>query len=186
IDLPLRALFESPTVAELARKVDVAHRSGQHTTMPVLVKQLRSAEEPLSFAQQRLWFLDQLQPGSAFYNLPAAVRLTGPLDESALRRTFDELVRRHEALRTTFQVRDGQPAQVITPAAGAVLEVVDLEALPQAEREAEAQRRAQREAQRPFDLGQGPLFRAKLLRLSATEHVLVLVMHHIVSDGWSM
>ncbi|WP_338282824.1 amino acid adenylation domain-containing protein, partial [Corallococcus caeni] len=189
VELPLRALFEAPTVSGLARKVDAAvlgtHDAGR-TGIPALVPVARTGAEPLSFAQQRLWFLDQLQPGSTQYNLPAAIRLSGRLDVSALERTFAELVRRHEALRTTFQVRDGQPFQVITPVAGAVLEVVDLEALPQVEREAEAQRRAQRETQRPFDLGQGPLFRAKLLRLTATEHVLVLVMHHIVSDGWSM
>nr|WP_279636042.1 non-ribosomal peptide synthase/polyketide synthase [Corallococcus terminator] len=186
VELPLRALFEAPTVAELAQKVESARQSGRRATMPALVKQERKGEEPLSFAQQRLWFLDQLQPGSAFYNLPAAVRLSGPLDVEALRRTFDELVRRHESLRTIFQVRDGHPAQVVAPSSKSVLESVDLETLPATEREAEAQRRAQWESQRPFDLSQGPLFRAKLLRLSATEHVLVLVMHHIVSDGWSM
>ncbi|WP_369414579.1 non-ribosomal peptide synthase/polyketide synthase [Corallococcus soli] len=186
VELPLRALFEAPTVEELALKVESVQKSGHSATMPALVKQVRSDEEPLSFAQQRLWFLDQLQPGSAFYNLPAAVRLSGPLDVEALRRTFDELVRRHESLRTTFQVRDGQPTQVVAPSAKTVLESVDLEALPVDERETEAQRRAQWESQRPFDLSQGPLFRAKLLRLSASDHVLVLVMHHIVSDGWSM
>ncbi|RYZ40222.1 MAG: amino acid adenylation domain-containing protein, partial [Myxococcaceae bacterium] len=186
IDLPLRALFEAPTVAALAQQVESARRSGQRMTLPALVKQERTGEAPLSFAQQRLWFLDQLQPGSDFYNLPAAVRLSGPLDVEALRRTFNELVRRHESLRTSFPVRDGQPAQAIAPATQAVLESEDFAALPAAEREAEAQRRAQQESQRPFDLAQGPLFRAKLLRLSATEHVLVLVMHHIVSDGWSM
>ncbi|RYZ35011.1 MAG: amino acid adenylation domain-containing protein, partial [Myxococcaceae bacterium] len=182
VELPLRALFEAPTVAELAQKVE----SGRRATITTLVKQARTGQEPLSFAQQRLWFLDQLQPGSAFYNLPAAVRLSGPLDVEALRRTFDELVRRHESLRTSFPVRDGQPMQVVVPAAHSILESEDLAALPVAEREADAQRRAQWESQRPFDLAQGPLFRAKLLRLSATEHVLVLVMHHTISDGWSM
>src|SRR5215207_166577 len=140
----------------------------------------------LSFAQQRLWFLDQLQPGSAAYNIPAAVRLGGALDTTAFGRALTEVVRRHESLRTTFAVRDGQPVQLIHPAGPLELPVTDLGHLGAELREAEARRLAAVEARRPFDLARGPLLRVQLLRLAAEEHVLLLTMHHIVSDGWSM
>ncbi|MGZ3458320.1 MAG: condensation domain-containing protein, partial [Archangium sp.] len=141
---------------------------------------------PLSFAQQRLWFLEQLEPGSTLYNLPWALRLEGPLDTGAMERAFTELVRRHESLRTTFQAHQGTPAQVISPPGPITLTCVDLSARPLAEREAEALRLFREEVLRPFDLTRGPLLRVTLLRLSDTQHVLVLLMHHIVSDGWSM
>ncbi|HEX8559883.1 MAG TPA: amino acid adenylation domain-containing protein, partial [Pyrinomonadaceae bacterium] len=141
---------------------------------------------PLSFAQERLWFLDQLEPGNSAYNVPAALRLTGRLDVRALGRTLDEVVRRHEVLRTTFAVIDGKPVQTVKPHAAAALAVTDLGALPEGEREGEARRLAEAEARKPFDLAAGPLLRAKLLRLADDEHVLLFTMHHIVSDGWSM
>ncbi|WP_338282848.1 condensation domain-containing protein, partial [Corallococcus caeni] len=147
VDLPLRALFESPTVAELALRVESAK---QGDAVPKLVATARTGQEPLSFAQQRLWLLDQLQPGSASYNLPAAVRLTGTLDVEALRRTFTELVRRHEALRTTFQVRDGQPSQVVSPTGELEWTVTALDSLPEALREAEARALAKAQVLRPF------------------------------------
>ncbi len=141
---------------------------------------------PLSYAQQRLWFLDQLEPNTAFYNVPAAVRLTGDLSLQALTQTFNEIVRRHEVLRTTFININGQPLQIINPQATVEMPVLELSELPEADREAEAQRLATAEAQRPFDLSIGPLFRVQVLRLSQTEHILLCTMHHIVSDGWSM
>ena len=141
---------------------------------------------PLSFAQQRLWFLDQLEPGTAFYNLPAAVRLRGVLDLSALARSFAELVRRHETLRTTFRVVDEQPEQVVSPTLAPGLPVFDLSHLDVAGREAQVARLAKEEAQSPFDLTAGPLLRLRVLRLAEEEHVLLLTMHHIISDGWSM
>ncbi|MFL5383771.1 MAG: condensation domain-containing protein, partial [Longimicrobiaceae bacterium] len=140
---------------------------------------------PLSFAQERLWFLDRLEPGSAVYNIPLARRL-GALDEAALERALGEIVRRHEALRTTFREVDGSPVQVIAPFGGFTLPVEDLSGLSEADREAAVRRRANEEAVRPFDLTAGPLFRAVLLRLGARDHVLLLSMHHIVSDGWSL
>src|SRR4051812_48289539 len=140
---------------------------------------------PLSFAQERLWFLDRLEPGSAAYNIPVAWRLAGALDERALERALGEIVRRHEALRTTFREMDGSPVQVIAPFGGFTLPVEDLSALGDADRETEARRRATGEAMRPFDLTAGPLFRAVLLRLGAEDGMLLLSMHHIVSDGWS-
>ena len=140
----------------------------------------------LSFAQQRLWFIDQLEPGSPFYNISLPVRLKGRLNVEALKQSFDELVRRHETLRTSFAVSGGEPVQVIAPHAGFHMEVEDLSGLGEAGREERARRLAEQEAATPFDLSRGPLLRARLLRLSDSEHVLLLTMHHIISDGWSM
>ena len=154
--------------------------------LPPVVPAERTGALPLSFAQERLWFLDRLEPESAAYNIPAALRLAGALDEAALERALGEIVRRHEALRTVFAEVDGAPVQVIAPFGGFALPVEDLSGLGEAEREAAVRRRAGEEARRPFDLAAGPLFRAALLRLGAEEHVLLLSMHHIVSDGWSM
>src|SRR4051812_10868223 len=141
---------------------------------------------PLSFAQERLWFLDRLEPGSATYNLPMTWRLEGALDGAALERSVGEIVRRHEALRTTFAEGNGSPVQVIAPFGGFALPVEDLSGLGETDREAALGQRARDEAARPFDLSAGPLFRAVLLRLGAEEHVLLLSMHHVVSDGWSL
>ena len=144
-----------------------------------------SDQLPLSFAQQRLWFLDQLEPNSSFYNVPQAMRITGALNVAVMEQSFNEIVRRHESLRTTFAAVDGSPVQVIAPTLNVTLSVTDLSQLPEAKREAEARRLASEAAQRPFDLAHGPLVRAGLLRLGAEEHVLLLNMHHIISDGWS-
>ncbi|HEY4563128.1 MAG TPA: condensation domain-containing protein, partial [Thermoanaerobaculia bacterium] len=143
-------------------------------------------ELPVSFEQQRLWFLDRLEPGSPLYNLPAAIEAEGRLDVAALAASLREIVRRHEALRTTFAARAGKPVQVIHPRMAIELPVVDLEALPPSARGAEAQRLATAEARRPFDLARGPLLRALLVRLAGERHLAVLTLHHIVSDGWSM
>ncbi|MBD1922211.1 amino acid adenylation domain-containing protein [Funiculus sociatus GB2-A5] len=141
---------------------------------------------PASFAQQRLWFLDQLFPGNTFYNVAAALRLKGSLNTSALEETFNEIVRRHEALRTTFRMLNGQPVQVIAPSLTIPLPVVDLQSLPATEREAETQRIATQERSRPFDLSHDSLLRVMLLQLGSSEHVLLLNLHHIICDGWSI
>jgi amino acid adenylation domain-containing protein len=146
----------------------------------------REGAIPASDAQRRLWLVDRLRPGSAAYNIANAFRVSGPLDAAALERALGETVRRHEALRTTFAVADGEPVQVISPAGAFTLPIVDLAAIPPHEREAAAARRAAEEAARPFDLERGPLFRAALLRLEADDHVLLLTLHHVVGDGWSM
>src|SRR3954464_5114260 len=146
----------------------------------------RTRTAPTSFAQERLWFIDRREPGSAVYNIPVAWRLGGALEKAALERSLGEIVRRHEALRTTFAQADGSPVQVIAPFGGFALPVEDLSGLGQADREAAVRRRIGEEVARPFDLAAGPLFRATLLRLGAKDHVLLLSMHHIVSDGWSM
>ncbi|WP_342381799.1 non-ribosomal peptide synthase/polyketide synthase [Myxococcus stipitatus] len=186
IELPLRELFEAPTVSELASRVDRLIRVGTSQVLPPLSPRTdRTRPPPLSFAQQRLWFLDQLEPSSASYNVPGAVRMTGPLDRAALAKTFDELVRRHEALRTSFQSENGVAVQVISPETKVSLREVQLDGLPESSREAEARQHVEQEVLRPFDLTRGPLLRVTLLKLSEEEHVLVLVLHHIVSDGWS-
>ena len=141
---------------------------------------------PASAAQQRLWFLNQLEPDSPAYNIPAVLRLQGELNVRPLERSLNEIVSRHEALRTTFRTVDGKPAQVVAPALDQPLPLIDLSAWPQDERHEEAKRLAQQAASQPFDLERGPLMRALLLRLAADEHELILTMHHIVSDGWSM
>ncbi|WP_442949188.1 amino acid adenylation domain-containing protein [Nostoc sp.] len=140
---------------------------------------------PLSFAQQRLWFLEQLEPGNPFYNQPAAVRLTGALNLAVLEQSFNEILHRHEVLRTTFSTVEGQPVQVIAPTLALKLPVVDLQKLPDADREKEVLRLATKEAQMPFNLVEGSLLRCTLLRLDEAEYVLLFTMHHIISDGWS-
>jgi amino acid adenylation domain-containing protein len=148
----------------------------------------RQAQEdrlPLSFSQQRLWLLDQLESGSAFYNVPAAVRLSGSLNITALERALNEIVRRHEALRTTFSSVEGLPIQTVSPSLRLELPVIDLREHEQEEREQKAEKMARAEAQRPFDLSIGPLLRTSLLKMGEEDHILLLVMHHIVSDEWS-
>ncbi|HEX8273227.1 MAG TPA: amino acid adenylation domain-containing protein, partial [Longimicrobiaceae bacterium] len=185
VELPLRALFEAPTVAGLAERVDSLRRGGEPALPPVVPVE-RTGALPLSFAQERLWFLDRLEPGSSFYNLPAALRLHGALDVEALGSALGEIVRRHEALRTVFVEAEGSPVQAVAPFGGWSLPVEDLARLDEGGRAAAAQRSLAWGAARPFDLSAGPLFRATLLRLAAEEHVLLLCMHHVVSDGWSM
>ncbi|HLL48050.1 MAG TPA: condensation domain-containing protein, partial [Longimicrobiaceae bacterium] len=161
-------------------------RGGSGAGEPAIRPRAERGPAPLSFAQQRLWFLYRLEGGGAAYHLPAAFRLAGALDADALERALGEVVRRHESLRTVVAERAGEPEQVVAPAAELRLAVEGLGGLPAAEREAAARRRVREESERPFDLERGPLFRALLLRLGAEEHVLVLCVHHVVSDGWSM
>ncbi|MFN0165021.1 MAG: non-ribosomal peptide synthetase [Bryobacteraceae bacterium] len=141
---------------------------------------------PLSFAQQRLWFLDQLSPGNAFYNVDTALPLDFAVDVKTLEKCLNEIVRRHEGLRTTFRAVGGEPVQVVAPSLRVTVPLVDLQPLPEPERLAEAHKLANREAQQPFDLSAGPLIRATLLRLAASRHILLLTIHHIVADGWSL
>jgi len=146
----------------------------------------REGPLPLSFAQQRLWFLDQLVPDNPFYNVPAAVRLKGQLDHGVLHQAFQAIVHRHEALRTTFAQVEDQPVQTVAASLDLALPVVNLQALPPAEREATAQRIATEEALRPFNLARDSLLRIKILQLEATDQILLLNLHHIVADGWSL
>src|SRR5262249_24474557 len=145
----------------------------------------RDGELPLSYAQQRLWFLDQLEPGSASYNVAGAVRIEGVLDEEALEKTIRQIATRHESLRTRFIEVEGEPRQVVDQEVKVWLRTDDLRAGSVEEKSREALRLAREDAERPFDLREGHLLRAKLLRMDDKEHALLLTMHHIVSDGWS-
>ena len=203
VELPLRSLFEAPTVAsqaELLAKIMAEagpeFKPGQEKAFQLPPAQPITPREPggnppLSFAQQRLWFLEQLEPGSIAYNIPSAFRLSGPLDVSALEQSLAEIVRRHEVLRTTFAAVDGEPIQVIHPvsANGFRLSILDLTTNhPSASGQPflnDLQNLLLKEARQPFDLAQGPLLRATLVRLAETEHILHLTIHHIVYDGWS-
>ncbi|QRN95171.1 non-ribosomal peptide synthase/polyketide synthase [Archangium violaceum] len=185
VELPLRTLFEARTVEGVAARLGSAGKADHALALSPLRRVDRDRPLPLSFAQQRLWFLDQLMPGNALYGIPAALRLEGQLDVAALEASFKALAARHEVLRTTFQGRDGQVFQVIAPEPLQRLEVVDLTTLPESEREAAALRHASEEAQRPFDLARGPLLRTLLLKLGESVHALVLTVHHIISDAWS-
>ncbi|HEX2095190.1 MAG TPA: amino acid adenylation domain-containing protein, partial [Longimicrobiaceae bacterium] len=179
VELPVRALFEAPTVAELARHVESLLQAGVRPVLPPLVPLPRQEPLPLSFAQQRLWFLAQLQPESAAYNVPSALRLEGRLDAAALEATLREVVQRHEALRTSFAVRSGRPVQVIASEGRLSLPIVDLTGLEPERREAWLRTLAAAEAVRPFDLRRSPLLRALLIRLAGEDHALLLTHHHI-------
>jgi amino acid adenylation domain-containing protein/non-ribosomal peptide synthase protein (TIGR01720 family) len=186
VEANLRALFETPTVAGFAAHVESALQAKRGVAAPPLVPALRGGALPLSFAQQRLFFLDRLQPGNPFYNIPTALRFQGRLDLAALAASLDAIVARHEVLRTTFHDTRGVPEQVIAPALSIPVPLVDLSGLPEAERETEAHRVAAAETRRPFDLQRGPLVRLLLVRLGDDEHAGAFTMHHIVSDGWSL
>jgi amino acid adenylation domain-containing protein len=181
---PLRALFDRPTVRGFAELVG-ALLASPGLAPPAIVPVPRTGTIPLSFAQQRLWFLDQMVPGNPFYNMPATLRFRGPLDVPALAASLGEVIRRHESLRTTFRVVQGHPVQHIAPPPPPGLPAVDLSGLPGAARAAEADRLAVEESLRPFDLARGPLLRMALAKLDATEHLLLATLHHIVTDGWS-
>ncbi|MFS8071575.1 MAG: condensation domain-containing protein, partial [Byssovorax sp.] len=184
VEIPLQSLFEAPTVAGLAERVSAALQSGTGLIAPPLVKAPRDRELLLSFSQERLWFLDQLEPGSS-YVVPGSARIEGALDAAAIERALREIVRRHEVLRTTFTAIEGRPVQVIHDDLPLAWSTLDLAALPPAEREAAMRREVIGESRRPFDLAVGPMLRARLLRLADADHVLLFPMHHIASDGWS-
>ncbi|HYO14112.1 MAG TPA: amino acid adenylation domain-containing protein, partial [Thermoanaerobaculia bacterium] len=188
MDLPVKALFETPTVAALAVRLGTSRAS----EVPPVEPQPRGEAPfvfPMSFAQQRLWFLDQLAPGSPLYNLPGPFLLDGPLSVPALIAAVRAVVERHEALRTTFALAGGEPVQVIAGpdvARDFAVPVVDLESLPRAAAGAELARLAAEEAARPFDLAAGPVLRVRLVRVAEEEHAALVTFHHIASDGWSI
>src|SRR6185369_12877554 len=183
VQLKVRSLFEAPTVARLARRLGELQGSA---TIPPITRVERDGYLPLSFAQERLWFLDQLEQESAFYNMAAAFRVSGALNVEHLRRAFEALTLRHEVLRTTFAVVEEKPVQVISPTPAVTFTVCDLRGFDREVREAEIRRLIAEEVQRPFDLQSGPLLRVKLVQSGESEHVLLITTHHIVSDGWSM
>ena len=230
VALPLRQIFQTPTLTALAQAV-LAHESrpGQTEKIARILKHLADMPDtaphtaggiagfspqvlallpsflteagievpptipprdqaqpiPLSFAQQRLWFLDQFEPGKAFYNITVAYRLQGLLQATALEKSLNDMVRRHEVLRTAFTATQGQPLQTILPAAAFPWQWIDLQDCPAADKAAQALQLATAVAQQPFDLSRAPLGRAVLVQLTADEYVFVLILHHIIADGWS-
>lgn len=194
LELPLRALFENPTIESLAGAIDAAPEAidALHTD----TKSELSHEEskafsddsviPASFAQQRLWFLDQLDPGQAVYIIDYAMRITGPLNETALEQAINEIIRRHESLRTTIGTRNGEPTQVVAETLTMRLPVVDISHEPQEMREAKARALAAEISKQPFDLARGPLLRLRIIRLHPQDHILAIPIHHVVADGWSL
>ncbi|WP_315705401.1 MULTISPECIES: non-ribosomal peptide synthetase [unclassified Bradyrhizobium] len=187
VELPLRALFEAPTIRDLAARIEAEQLGGAVAVLPPLLRLPDRPDRPaMSYAQERLWFLDQLGLVGAAYNMPFALRLEGELDVVALERSLSELVRRHEALRTHFEALDGQGVQVIDAAGSFCLAKRDLSGLGVDAQQAEVRRLVQDEVSHRFALTRRPLFRATLIRLGASDHVLLTTMHHIVSDGWSI
>ena len=187
-DIPLRKIFEGPTIEDLARYVEQELRKADRVDAPQITKLPRAegVSLPLSFAQQRLWFIDQLLPGNAAYNIPIALRIEGSLDESALKFSLDQIVSRHEALRTRFELAHGEPVQVIDPAHLIDLSCVDLTQLHHCDRDKLSLEIARQEATRGFDLSRGGLIRALIIRNTELQTALLICMHHIVSDGWSI
>ena len=187
VHMPLRTLFEAPTVAEIARRIDEQKRGGQcGVAAPPLRPVDRTQPLPLSYAQQRLWFIDQLEQGSASYNVSGALQIEGQLDIDAINWAFQEIVRRHESLRTRFEIVQGEPRQIIQKELCVNLPVTDLSGVPAEHRPAAARQMVRTEIEHPFDLRQAPLLRVRLLRTAPEEHLLVVTMHHIVCDGWSL
>ena len=185
VELPLRALFENPTVAKLATHIDSSAPESTDS-LPPIVPVSRDRELPLSFAQQRLWFMEQLKPGDPLYHSFQALLIAGPLDVRALELSLNEIIRRHEVLHTVFDTVGGRPVQRVEPFTPMSLRTMNLSDVPQEERSSTLKQLAADERQHPFDLSRGPLIRALLVALGEQEHALLLTLHHIVSDGWSM
>ncbi|MCA2655313.1 non-ribosomal peptide synthetase [Microcystis sp. M061S2] len=185
IELPLRSLFAAATVAELAHLIGQLQQQNLTLTVPPILPRTKDTELPLSFAQQRLWFLDQLQPNSALYNIPMVLHFRGNLNQKALEQSLREICDRHEVLRTNLVTIDGQPTQIIQTTRETI-SVVDLQDLPIQEQAEKTQQLKQKQATQPFDLAKESLIRITLLVLSETEHFLLVCMHHIISDGWSI
>ena len=186
IELPLRAIFDAPTVAELAARLSRTSHDAGEAPVPALEPAPRDVDLALSFDQRRLWFLHLLDPQSAFYNVPLVFRVRGPLAVAAVQRAIDTIVERHEVLRTTFELAGDEPVQRIAAHGRVSLPIVSLEAVPGPARDAVASRLVRAETATPFDLGSGPVFRIVLIRLAADDHVVSVTMHHIVSDAWSL
>ena len=186
VDLPLRKLFELPTVAALAEHIDFQRRHQSGISVPPIVPVSRDLPIPLSSSQGRLWFLQKLDPGLIAYNIPATFRITGALNVPALKQALDEIVNRHEILRTRIVESDGQPSQEILPNVTIQLRVLDLSHLPQGQAEAERERLSAEDTGQPYNLAEAPLMRAELLRFCDDDHFLILNFHHVVCDGSSL
>lgn len=186
VDLPLQTLLEAPTTAHLAAYIESAVQTRQGKPTPLIVPLADRSQAPLSFAQQLIWMLDQLTPGGMALHIPTAVRIKGRLDVPILERALNEVVRRHEALRTTFAVVEGAPVQTVHAGQVVSLPIEELGKLGGVEQESELRRRMAHWAILPFDLSRGPLLRACVFRLGNDHHVVLLIVHHLVVDGWSI
>ncbi|MGF2038866.1 MAG: non-ribosomal peptide synthetase [Nostoc sp. CmiVER01] len=186
VELPLRELFARATVAELALIIEQLQQQKIELSAPPILPRETNAQLPLSYAQQRLWFLDQLEPNSALYNIPLALRLVGTFNQAALEQSLQEIIHRHEALRTNFVTVNGKPSQIIQTQTNWTLSVLEWQYLPPDEQEIATQQLIQQQAIQPFELASVALLRATLVVLSETEHILLVCMHHVVSDAWSI
>jgi amino acid adenylation domain-containing protein len=193
VELPVRTVFEAPTIAALALEVEKAREKGLKTRTRIFRHRHHAVSAgagreafPASFAQERLWFLDQFEPGTGTYNMPCVFRIIGPLNVDALTPAFHAVVQRHASLRTVFDSVDGEARQVVLPDLDVKVPIIDLTEVPEGERESEALRIASEEGKKPFDLREGPLLRTLLVRLGPETCILLIVMHHIISDGWSI
>jgi amino acid adenylation domain-containing protein len=187
VTLPLETLFAAPTVAGFAEQIQEARRAQEDSLQPAVIQPCpRDEALPLSFAQQRMWFFDQLESSSSTYNIPCVLRVGGALDVEALERSLNEIVSRHEILRTTYAVADEKPVQLIAPELKLAVSMIDVSDLHESEREERAQQLVMAEARQPFSLATGALLRVSLLRLKEEDHILMLTLHHILADGWSM
>ena len=185
VNLPMRSVFETATVAELARQIEQLRHNQKQSALPPITPVERSRVLPLSFAQERLWVVYQLAPDSPAYNLSVAVRVTGSIDPARLERSLDRLIQRHETLRTNIGVVDGQPCQIITPAGPPDMSLHDLQSMSKADQETYVQQQLAQHGQQPFNLTDGALLQTHLFHLTPEEHILQMVIHHIVTDGWS-
>ena len=184
LEVGVQTVFEEPTIAGLAERL--AASADQSDVLPAITPAPRGAPLPLSSAQKRLWFLEQIRPETGAYGVVLALEMSGPLDLAALRRSFEALVERHEILRTRFVIVAGDPVQVVDPSMDFELSVIDLRSLPSSDRTRRSNELIGAERAPLFDLGRGPLLRCKLLQMDDEEHRLVIAMHHIITDGWSM
>ncbi|HZD93601.1 MAG TPA: amino acid adenylation domain-containing protein, partial [Candidatus Sulfotelmatobacter sp.] len=180
VDLPVRSVFDAPTIAQLAGQLSSCNKI-EFNVAP----QSRPERLPLSHGQQRLWFIDQMQGGSAQFHIPEALHLRGDLDPIVVERAINAIIARHETLRTHFAQMDGDPVQIISPELTISIPLVDLTALPSDQQQAAVKRAQCHEWEEPFDLTHGPLLRVKLLKLAHQEYVLLRTFHHIIADGWS-
>lgn len=185
VELPLRGMFEAPRLEQLARVIEEEIHLGRQQAVCPIQPASRNGSLPLSFSQQRMWFLDQMASGTPAFHILLDVHLQGRLNLEALEQSFGEILRRHEALRTRFPVINGQPVQAVDPARKLAIPLVDLSGLAESEQETETERLAVEESERPFDLASGPPARVSLVRQSARRHTVLCTIHHIVSDGWS-
>ncbi|MCF3609346.1 amino acid adenylation domain-containing protein, partial [Planktothrix agardhii 1033] len=186
IEIPLRSLFAAPTIEELSQQIQQLQQQDLTLSAPPILPRGEQSELLLSYAQTRLWFLDQLEPNSTFYNIPIALRLQGHLNQSALTQSLEEIIQRHEALRTNFITVNGQPTQVIQTVTNWTVSVIDLQHLSPEEQKITATNLVKEQSFKPFDLANEALVRATLIVLNNNEYWLLLCLHHVISDGWSI